>query len=105
MTLSFGGEIRYTANAKSSAFYLPDVLMLWHLYHPRCLNNAKNPPKHSPANNGWPPVFAASNNSMHPHAQTHDTDHHEHLSAAFPPALLFPCLFASLLIILAFCVR
>jgi hypothetical protein len=72
MTLSFCGAIRYTANAKSSAFYLPDVLMLWRLYNSRSLNSAKKLPNNSPANNGWQPVFAASNNSMHRCARSHD---------------------------------
>lgn len=63
MTLSLCSEIRYTANAKSSAFYLPDVLMLWLWYNNRRLTSAKNRWNNVPANSGSPSLSDISNNS------------------------------------------
>lgn len=63
MTLFLCSEIHYTVNAKSSAFYLPDVLILWRLYNNRSLNNAKKLPNSLPVNSGSPSLSDISNNS------------------------------------------
>ena len=72
MTLSLGGELRYTANAKSPAFYRPGVLRLWRWYHHRCLNSGKKRSKHSPANSAWLLCCAGLNNAMPRCARSHD---------------------------------
>lgn len=76
MTLSLCSEMRYTANAKSSVFSLPGVLILWRLYNHRCLNYAKQPPNNKLANSGWRRVFAAFTNSMRRCARSHAHGHH-----------------------------
>ncbi len=110
MTLSLCSEFRYTANAKSPAFYLPDVLRLWRLYHNLCLNSVKKLSKHSPANSAWQPFCAGLNNFMHPCARSYGSHLDEHQFASFYSRrrpyvsigvansllCLFPCLYASL---------
>ena len=71
MTLSLWFDVPYTGSAKRSVAHIFAKETLWHWYNNlywNSLNSVKKLLNNKPANNGWPPVFAASNNSMHRYA-------------------------------------